>query len=163
MNSLKVKTGDTVIVIAGKDKGRKGKILESFPKDNRIIVEGTKALKKNKKPRSAKEAGGIINITGTMDASNVMIVCSKCGKPTRVGYLIDSNGKKARVCKHKGCNAVLDKGRVKISKKDKAEKAEKAKSDKVEKTEKAKGEKAEKAEKTENAKPDVKKEKASKK
>jgi len=161
MNSLKVKTGDTVVVITGKDKGKKGKILESFPKDNRIIVEGTKALKKNKKPRSAKETGGIINITGTMDASNVMIVCSKCGKPTRVGYLVDSNGKKARVCKHKGCNAVLDKA-VKITKKDKAEKAEKAEKTKAEKSEKAKTEKAEKTAKNENAKSDVKKEKTSK-
>ena len=144
MNSLKVKTGDTVVVIAGKDKGRKGKILESFPKDNRIIVDGTKALKKNKKPRSAQEAGGIINITGTMDASNVMLVCSKCGKPTRVGYLVDSNGKKVRICKHKGCNAVLDKAKVKITKKDKNEKPDKP--------EKAKPEKAEKAEKAEKEK-----------
>ena len=162
MNSLKVKTGDTVIVITGKDKGKKGKVLESFPKDNRIIVEGTKALKKNKKPRSAQDTGGIINITGTMDASNVMLVCSKCGKPTRVGYLIDSNGKKVRVCKHKDCNAVLDKGKVKITKKDKIEKTEKAEKTKTEKPEKVKAEKPEKVEKAESKK-DIKKEKTSKK
>lgn len=87
MNNLNIRTGDTVVVITGKDKGKKGKVLESFPKTNRVLVEGTKAFKKNKKARSAQDTGGIINITGTMDVSNVMVLCSKCGKPTRVGQI----------------------------------------------------------------------------
>lgn len=127
MNTLNVKSGDTVVVITGKDKGKKGKVLETNPTSGRILVEGTKSFKKHKKPRSAQEQGGIININGTMDVSNVMILCSKCGKPTRVGHTIGANGKKVRICKHKDCGASLDRAKAKEDKKTKkSDKAEEA-------------------------------------
>lgn len=146
MNSLNVKAGDTVVVITGKDKGKKGKVLESFPKTGRVLVEGTKAFKKNKKARSAQDAGGILNITGTMDVSNVMILCSKCGKPTRVGHSFDINGKKFRICKHKDCGASLEKARVKEDKKKKVK-------EETENSEKAVKKTAEKDSKVEISKP----------
>lgn len=124
---LNVKKGDTVVVISGKDAGKKGKILAAYPKKSRIVVEGVNIVARHKKPRSAQDKGGIIKKEGTIDVSNVMIVCSACGKATRVKHLV-SNGKSIRVCK---CGNVLDK---KFSK---AKKAEKVVEEKVEKTENA--------------------------
>ena len=95
---LNVKKGDTVVVITGKDAGKKGKVLASLPSKNRVVVEGVNIITKHKKPRSAQDKGGIIKKEGTIDVSNVMILCPACGKATRVKN-IEKDGKKYRVCK----------------------------------------------------------------
>ncbi len=142
--SLNVKTGDNVVVITGKDAGKQGKVLACFPSKNRIVVEGVNIISRHTKARSAQEAGGIIKREGTIDVSNVMIVCPTCGKPTRVKHtLVD--GKHTRVCK---CGAVLDAKYEKPSKKKTATKST-SKEKKVETAdEKAKKKVAAKPEKT---------------
>jgi len=100
MNTLHVKKGDTVMVISGVSKGSKGKVLETSPSDNQVIVEGVHMVSKHVKPRSAQQQGGIIKTEGPLRACKVMLVCPKCDKPTRVGHKILENGKKVRVCKH---------------------------------------------------------------
>ena len=112
-HTLNVKTGDNVVVITGKDAGKQGKVLACYPDKNRIVVEGINMISRHTKPRSAQEAGGIIKKEGTIDVSNVMIVCPTCGKPTRVKHA-DIDGKHTRVCK---CGAVLDKKFEKATKK----------------------------------------------
>ena len=134
---MNIKKGDTVVVIAGKDNGKKGKVLEVSPKTNRVVVEDVNVLAKHKKPRSAQDKGGIIKSEHPIDASNVMVVCSACGKATRVAHKI-IDGEKARVCKK--CGASLDKDMKKQVKKDvkaetKAAKAETTKAEKSAKTE----------------------------
>jgi len=100
MNTLHVKKGDTVMVISGVSKGSKGKVLETSPSDNQVIVEGVHMVSKHVKPRSAQQQGGIIKTEGPLRACKVMLVCPKCDKPTRVGHKILENGKKVRVWKH---------------------------------------------------------------
>lgn len=102
---MKIKKNDTVYVISGKDAGKKGKVLAAYPADNKITVEGVNVQKKAKKARSAKETSGIIEQNGKIDASNVMVVCSACGKAVRVKHSVE-DGKKIRVCAK--CGASLD-------------------------------------------------------
>ena len=111
---MHVKSKDTVIVISGKDKGKKGKVSAAFPKLNRVTVEGVNTVTKHQKARNAGQPGGIIHKDMPIDASNVMLVCPKCGKPTRVNNkaekVTDENGKThrklIRVCKK--CGAEID-------------------------------------------------------
>ena len=111
---MHVKSKDTVIVITGKDKGKKGKISAAFPKLNRVTVEGVNMVTKHQKARNAMQPGGIIHKEMPIDASNVMLVCPKCGKPTRVSRKIEKvqgeNGKSVkkiiRICKK--CGAEID-------------------------------------------------------
>ena len=133
MNTLNVKTGDTVVVIAGKDAGKQGKVLRTFPSKNRIIVSGVNMISRHQKARKAQEKSAIVKKEGTIDVSNVMIVCPVCGKATRVKHSVQ-DGKSIRTCK---CGAALDKKFVKDAKKaKKAEKTEvKAEKAKTEKTE----------------------------
>lgn len=105
MNKLNVKKGDTVVVISGQDKGKKGEILHAAPAKNRVTVKGANMVVKHVKPRRQGEEGGRIEQEGTIDASNVMLVCPKCGKATRVAHQI-VDGKKVRVCKK--CGKVMD-------------------------------------------------------
>lgn len=105
MNKLHVKKGDTVVILSGKDKGKKGKIMEVSPKEQKLIVEGLNMVTKHVKPRKQGDAGGIIKAEGAMYACKVMAVCPKCGKPTRLGHKINADGTKVRVCKHIGCGA----------------------------------------------------------
>lgn len=100
MNKVHVKTGDTVYVISGKDRGKKGKVLQVSPKEGKVIVEGISVVKKHVRPRKMGDPGGIIKAEAPLYASKVMLVCPACGKPTRVGRLISSDGTKYRVCKH---------------------------------------------------------------
>lgn len=146
-NNMNVKTGDNVVVITGKDAGKQGKVLACFPKKNRIVVEGVNIISRHTKPRTAKETGGIIKKEGTIDVSNVMLVCPECGKPTRVKHSV-VEGKNVRVCK---CGAVLDKKFEKASKKKSASKAKKTAEEKAIETKTAKKTKLEKNEKTTKA------------
>ena len=102
---MNVKVNDNVLVIAGKDKGVQGKVLATSPKANTVVVEGVRVQKKHEKARKANETSKIVEVPGPIDASNVMVVCPTCGKPTRVKHNV-VDGKKVRVC---GCGAVLDK------------------------------------------------------
>ena len=102
-NKIHVKKDDQVIVISGKDKGATGKVLKTEPETGRVYVEGVNIIKK---ARTQAEVGGIIDREGSVDASNVMIVCPKCGKATRVSAVVNADGSKDRVCKK--CGAVID-------------------------------------------------------
>jgi len=97
IKKVHVKTGDTVIVISGNDKGAKGKVLEVSPKEGKVIVQGVHVVKKAVKPRPPQEQGGIIEVEGAIYASKVQVVCPKCGKATRVAHKI-VDGKKVRAC-----------------------------------------------------------------
>ena len=105
MNKVHVKTGDTVMVISGKDRGNSGKVLQVSPSEDKVIVEGLNLMTKHVKPRRQGEQGGIVKAEGALYASKVMPVCSKCSKATRVGHTVNKDGKKVRVCKK--CGAEL--------------------------------------------------------
>ena len=94
---MKLKNGDTVMVIAGKDAGKESKISHVYPDRNKVLVEGVNTAKRHTKPTGQTMQGGIIDKDMPIDASNVMIVCDKCG-PTRIGQRFDDDGKKHRVC-----------------------------------------------------------------
>lgn len=113
--SMTVKSGDTVLVIAGKDKGKTGKVLEVFPKYNKVLVDGINIVTKHKKARTQQEKSEIVKKAAPFEASNVLVVCPVCGKATRVAHK-EINGKNARVCKK--CSASLDKEFVKSTKKE---------------------------------------------
>ncbi|KKS37344.1 MAG: 50S ribosomal protein L24 [Candidatus Sungbacteria bacterium RIFCSPLOWO2_12_FULL_41_11] len=99
---MKVKKGDNVKVISGKDRGKTAKVIKVFPKEDRILVEGVNMRKKHRKPRQQGKKGEIINLPAPMHVSNVMLVCPKCNQPTRVGYEKKDSGQKSRVCKKCG-------------------------------------------------------------
>ena len=105
-NKIHVKTNDNVVVISGKDSGKVGKVLKTEPKTGRVFVEGANMVKKHQKARSQNAPSGIIDREGSIDASNVMLVCPKCGKATRVAHKVNDDGSKDRVCKK--CGAVID-------------------------------------------------------
>ncbi len=98
---MKIKKNDQVLVISGKDKGRKGKVLQAFPKEKKLLIEGINLRKKHLRPKRTGEKGQIIEIPGRIDISNVKLICPRCGKAVRVGYKI-INEKKFRVCKKCG-------------------------------------------------------------
>ena len=102
---MHVRKNDLVMVITGKDKGTKGKITVAFPKTGKVIVEGANMVTRHQKARNAMQPGGIIHKEMAIDASNVMLVCPKCGKATRLAHKV-TDGKKVRVCKK--CNAEID-------------------------------------------------------
>ncbi len=95
---MKFKKGDQIIVTAGKDKGRKGKIEKIFPTESKVLVPGINMYKRHMKKRDEKRPGGIIDFPRPMQMGNVALVCPKCGKPTRVGYIITKN-EKVRICR----------------------------------------------------------------
>ena len=101
---MRIKKGDTVQVLSGNDKGKKGEVLEVMPKDSKIVVKGINVRKKHIKPRRQGEEGGIIPVECAIDSSKVNVVCPKCGKSTRVEYKVE-NDKKVRICKK--CGAVI--------------------------------------------------------
>ncbi len=103
VNKLHVKKGDTVIVLSGKDKCKKGKVLEVSPKERKVIVENVNMVTKHVKPRKMGDQGGIVKAEGAMYACKVMLVCPKCGKPTRIAHKILNDGTKQRLCKNTGC------------------------------------------------------------
>jgi len=97
---MKIKKGDTVVVISGKDKGKEGTVSRVMPRTNQVIVDGINVAKKHQKPKGANQQGGIIDRDMPLDASNVMLVHK--GKPTRVGYKTNSDGTKVRVARTTG-------------------------------------------------------------
>ena len=108
--STQIKRGDNVLVIAGKDKGKSGKVLAVDPTKNTVVVSGVNIISKHKKARSAEDKGGIIKKENKIDASNVQIICAECGKVTRIAHKFE-NDKKYRSCKK--CGASLDSKAVK--------------------------------------------------
>lgn len=102
MAKMHVKKGDKVVVLSGKDKGKEGEILRAKPAEGKVIVEGVAMVKKAVRPSAQNQQGGIIEQEAAIDASNVMLICPSCGKPTRVGHDVNDEGKKVRVCKKCG-------------------------------------------------------------
>ena len=101
---MKIKKGDTVVVIAGKDKGAKGKVIAAFPRQDKVLVEGVNRIKKHERIRTTQrgaKTGGIVTQEAMIHVSNVMVVDSD-GNPTRVGYRIDDNGQKVRISRRSG-------------------------------------------------------------
>ena len=107
MSKVHVKSGDTVAVISGKDRGARGKVMAVSPSEGKVIVEKVNVVKKHVKPRKMGEQGGIIEAEAALYACKVQLVCPKCGRPTRVGHVVE-NGKKMRVCKKDGCGAKFE-------------------------------------------------------
>ena len=98
---MKIKVGDNVKVLAGKDKGKEGKVIKTLKKDNKVVVEGINMVKKHVKPRGMNEVGSIVDVEAPIHASNVMIIDPKTKKPTRIGHSIE-NDKKVRISKKSG-------------------------------------------------------------
>jgi large subunit ribosomal protein L24 len=103
---MNIKKNDTVLVIAGKDKGKKGKVRFAYPRQGKVMVEGLNFIKKHTRPRGEARQAGIIEREDLLDVSNVMLMCPKCNKPARVGKKVVDGGKNARYCKL--CQEVLD-------------------------------------------------------
>ena len=107
MIKMKIKKGDKVKVVLGKDRGRVGVVKKVWPKKGKLIVEGLNLIKKHVKPRGKDQPGGIIEKEAPLWASKVMLVCPHCGQTTRVGYQVDKKGKKYRICRK--CQSLIDK------------------------------------------------------
>ena len=119
--AMKVRKGDLVQVISGKDRGKRGRVIEAHPRERRVIVENLNVVKKHRPPRPIKDAsrmgqtqiqpGGIVDLAAPLSASSVMVVCPVCDRPTRVGHdFRERKGDqvKVRVCKRADCGEVLD-------------------------------------------------------
>ena len=102
IKKVHVKTGDTVIVLSGKERGKKGKVLAVSPKEGKVIVEKINMVSKHVKPKKMGEQGGIIKAEGALYACKVQLVCPHCSKPTRVAHKIFEDGTKGRICKKCG-------------------------------------------------------------
>ena len=103
---MKIRKNDTVIVIAGKDKGKKGTVRRALPEEDRVIVEGLNMIRRHSRARRAARQAGIIELEAPIHVSNVMLLCEKCGKPTRIVFRSLADGKKMRICK--SCQEVID-------------------------------------------------------
>jgi large subunit ribosomal protein L24 len=103
---MKIRKNDTVLIIAGKDNGKKGKVRQVFPREGKLIVEGFNMIKRHSRTKGQAKQGGIIQLEAPLNISNVMIICSKCGKPARVGFNILDDGKKVRICRN--CKEAFD-------------------------------------------------------
>jgi len=99
---LAVKKNDLVMVIAGKDKGKRGKVLKVIPKIDRVLVEKLNMVKRHTKPGQASRQGGIVERENPIHISNLMLMCAKCDRPVRVGHSLLADGRKVRVCKKCG-------------------------------------------------------------
>ena len=112
MNKVHVKKGDEVVVINGKYRGKRGKVMQVSPSEGKVIVEGVNIVTKHVKPRKMGEPGGLIKAESALYADKVQLVCPKCGQATRVGHVIetdkDGKKKKYRVCKKENCGAKFE-------------------------------------------------------
>ena len=104
--ALGIRKEDTVVVLTGKEKGKRGRVIAVFTKTERLLVERVNMIKKHMKPNQQYKQGGIIEMEASLQSSNVMLVCPKCDKPTRVGNQILEDGRKLRACKK--CKEVMD-------------------------------------------------------
>ncbi|MBQ5824870.1 MAG: 50S ribosomal protein L24 [Clostridia bacterium] len=105
MNKVHVKKGDEVVVINGKYRGARGKVMEVSPSENKVIVEGVNIVTKHIKPRRMGEPGGLVKAESALYADKVQLICPKCGRPTRTGSKINAKGQKVRTCKKQDCGA----------------------------------------------------------
>jgi large subunit ribosomal protein L24 len=103
---MNIRKNDTVLIIVGKDRGKKGRVRFAYPKKERILVEGINFVKKHSRARGAVRQAGIIEREAPIHISNVMLLCAKCGKPTRVGSRLLADGRKVRFCRT--CGEVVD-------------------------------------------------------
>ncbi len=103
---MKIRKNDTVLVIAGKDRGKKGKVRYAYPKEKRVMVEGVNFVKKHSRARAAARQAGIIEREAPINVSDVMLMCGKCNHPARVGFRFLADGKKVRFCR--SCGEVID-------------------------------------------------------
>jgi len=103
---MRIRKNDTVLVIMGKDRGKKGKVRFAYPRKERILVEGINMIKKHMKAQGQVKQAGIIEREAPIDASNVMLLCNKCNHPVRVGFRVLQDGKRVRVCR--SCGEVID-------------------------------------------------------
>ena len=103
---MKIRRNDNIVVIAGKDKGKKGKVRHAFPREDRLLVDGVNMIKRHTRARSGARQAGIIQREAPVHVSNVMLVCNKCNHPVRVGFRILEDMSKVRVCRR--CNEVID-------------------------------------------------------
>ena len=103
---MKIRRDDTVLVISGKDKGKKGKVRRVFPREERVLVEGVNKIKRHTRARGIVRQAGIIEREAPMHLSKVMLICTKCNRPTRVGFRFLEDGKKVRLCR--SCLEVID-------------------------------------------------------
>lgn len=104
---MKIKKNDPVVVIAGDDKGKRGKVLKTFPEKGRAIVEGVNFIKRHTRARKQGQKSGILEKEAPVSATNLMVVCSKCDKGVRVGARVMADGRRVRICK--SCGEMLDK------------------------------------------------------
>ncbi len=107
-NKVHVKTNDEVVVINGKYRGKRGKVVQVSPAENKVIVEGVNIVTKHIKPKKMGEPGGLVKAESALYASKVQLICPKCGKPTRTGSKVNAKGKKVRTCKKKSCLAEFE-------------------------------------------------------
>jgi large subunit ribosomal protein L24 len=103
---MKIRKNDTVLIIAGKDRGKKGKVRFAYPDKEKILVEGVNFIKKHSRARGAARQAGIIDLEVPIHVSNVMLLCNKCSKPSRVGFEKLEDGRRVRVCR--SCHEVID-------------------------------------------------------
>ena len=103
---MKIRKNDTVLVIAGKDKGKKGKVRFAYPKDQQILVEGINFIKKHSRAKGQARQAGIIDLEAPIHVSNVMLLCDKCNHPARTGFRILEDGRRVRFCR--SCQEVID-------------------------------------------------------
>ncbi len=103
---MKIRKDDSVIIIAGKDSGKKGKVRRVLPREDRVIVEGLNMVKRHSRAGRAARQAGIIEMEAPIQVSNVMLLCGKCGRPTRVGVRFLADGKRVRICT--SCREVID-------------------------------------------------------
>ncbi len=103
---MRIRKDDTVVIIAGKDRGKKGKVRRALPDEDRVIVEGLNMIKRHSRARRATRQAGIIELEAPVRVSDVMLMCSKCGNPTRVNFRFLDDGKKVRICN--SCREVID-------------------------------------------------------
>lgn len=108
VRSMSVRKNDIVLVLSGEDAGKQGKVLKVFPSQRRVIVEGVNFIKRHTRPTQKMPKGGIVEKEGSLSASNVMVVCNKCGEPTRVGAKIITDGSRVRTCKK--CGEMIETG-----------------------------------------------------
>ena len=102
---MKIHKGDNVTMVRGKDAGKKGKVVDVFPKENKIVVEGLNLVKRHLRPKKQGQKGQIVDVPRRVDSSSAQIVCPKCDKKSRVGYLVKESGEKVRICKK--CDAQI--------------------------------------------------------